>query len=429
MLGALESGQLATPDTGRAGCTRRCRPYAQHAGSASPWRCRPAGRACGPAIEPLPRRDRALLRSRWSVARPAGSPRSDRARRSTAPNARRGVQRPLHSRRRESSGNGAALRTRSGRGAAHVRCVGSGFGSSWPSSGWSSAPGQSRGGKPPGRPARARVSTRSAWNPAGWRGAHRAWRQVRSARLGPIGRDGRAPGGRVAHRRAFGSAARVVGRAGGVRRTTPRRREPPSAVGLCRPDAQAGCRRHWACDIPSIASTTRYAGRVARTARRRGQRAAHERPQVRRGGPRRVAGTTKCRPHVWHVGSGSSCTARLLAKHGVQQVQVRTLSADRRRRCEPAGAAGGLGERSQLAEGNRPIGLGAQRLERLLPRKTEATSARLVVGRKRCRRHWRRWKRQGCLDQSPYLDDGQPSTYGEAGQLSLAGLVAQRHQQ
>ena len=174
MLGALESGQLATPDTGRAGCTRRCRPYAQHAGSASPWRCRPAGRACGPAIEPLPRRDRALLRSRWSVARPAGSPRSDRARRSTAPNARRGVQRPLHSRRRESSGNGAALRTRSGRGAAHVRCVGSGFGSSWPSSGWSSAPGQSRGGKPPGRPARARVSTRSAWNPAGWRGAHRA---------------------------------------------------------------------------------------------------------------------------------------------------------------------------------------------------------------------------------------------------------------
>ncbi len=138
-------------------------------------------------------------------------------------------------------------------------------------------------------------------------------RQVRSARLGPIGRDGRAPGGRVAHRLAFGSAARVVGRAGGVRRTTPRRREPPSAVGLCRPDAQAGCRRHWACDIPSIASTTRYAGRVARTARRRGQRAAHERLQVRRGGPRRVAGTTKCRPHVWHVGSGSSCTARLLA--------------------------------------------------------------------------------------------------------------------
>ena len=99
----------------------------------------------------------------------------------------------------------------------------------------------------------------------------------------------------------------------------------------------------------------------------------------------------------------------------MQQVQVRTLSADRRRRCEPAGAAGGLGERSQLAEGNRPIGLGAQRLERLLPRKTEATSARLVVGRKRCRRHWRWWKRQGCLDQSPYLDDGQPSTYGEAG--------------
>ena len=120
---------------------------------------------------------------------------------------------------------------------------------------------------------------------------------------------------------------------------------------------------------------------------------------------------------------------RLLAKHGVQQVQVRTLSADRRRRREPAGAAGGLGKRSQLAEGNRPIGLGAQRLERLQPRKTQATSARFVVGRKRCRRYWRRWKRQGCLDQTPHLDDGQSPAHGEVGQPSLASVVAQRHQQ
>jgi hypothetical protein len=114
-----------------------------------------------------------------------------------------------------------------------------------------------RSSDPLGRRARARVSTTSAWNPAERRGVRRAWRQVRSARPGLIGRVGRAPGGRAAHRPAFGSAARAGDQAEGVRRTTPRPREPPTPRGLCRPDAPTGCRRRWACDSPSRASTTR----------------------------------------------------------------------------------------------------------------------------------------------------------------------------
>src|SRR5207248_4712679 len=103
-----------------------------------------------------------------------------------------------------------------------------------------------------------------------------------------------------------------------------------------------------------------------------GPRDAHERLQVRRTEPRRVTSGAKGWPHALQVALRSGCTSWLLAKHGPQQMQVGALGADRGRRSEAAGAALAGCERGQLAESDRPIGLGSQRLQRFEPGQAES---------------------------------------------------------
>ena len=102
----------------------------------------------------------------------------------------------------------------------------------------------------------------------------------------------------------------------------------PAPFGLCTPVHNQHVSVRW----------TYRQKRSASGIRRRGPRAAQERLHVRRGGPRRVAGGVNTVPQVWQVFSNSG-TARLATQHGLQEVEVRTLSADRRGRCKPTGAA------------------------------------------------------------------------------------------